>query len=90
LIFSSFVLAINTLFSVLGIFVLRYKKLNIAGAYRTFGYPLVPLVYLAVTLWTLVYVLLKSPQEGLLGLAIIGVGVVIYFWSADKSTDASG
>ena len=28
LIFSSFVLAINTLFSVLGVFVLRFKKLN--------------------------------------------------------------
>ena len=84
LIFSSFVLAINTLFSVLGIFILRYKKLNIVGAYRTLGYPVTPSVYLAVTLWTLIYVLRESPQEGLLGLAIIGVGILIYYLSTDK------
>ena len=84
LIFSSFVLAINTLFSVLGIFILRYKKLNIFGAYRTFGYPVTPLVYLAVTIWTLIYVLRERPQEGLLGLAIIGIGILIYYLSTDK------
>jgi len=86
LIFSSFVLAINTLFSVFGIFILRYKKLNIVGAYRTFGYPVTPLVYLSVTLWTLVYVLRESPQEGLMGLAIIGVGTLIYYLSIDQKT----
>lgn len=33
LVFSSFVLGINTLFSVVGIFILRQKKLSIEGAY---------------------------------------------------------
>lgn len=86
LIFSSFVLAINTLFSVVGVFVLRYKKLNIDGAYKTFGYPFSPLIYLAVTLWTLVYVLRENLQEGLMGLGIISVGIIIYYMSLNKNT----
>jgi APA family basic amino acid/polyamine antiporter len=79
LVFSSFVLGVNTLFSVIGVFILRFKKLNIKGAYRTFGYPIAPLIYLAVTFWTLVYVLISKPQEGSMGIAIIAAGAVMYF-----------
>ena len=89
LIFSSFVLGINTLFSVIGVFLLRYKKLNIEGAYRTFGYPVVPLVYLGVTLWTLTYVLISRPQEGFIGLAMIVAGGLVYLVSAKKEKDST-
>jgi APA family basic amino acid/polyamine antiporter len=90
LIFSSFVLAINTLFSVLGVFVLRFKKLNISGAYKTTAYPIAPIIYLSVTLWTLTYVLISKPTEALIGLGIIAAGAVIYFLSADKTEQDSG
>jgi APA family basic amino acid/polyamine antiporter len=89
LIFSSFVLGINTLFSVLGVFVLRFKKLNITGAYKTFAYPVAPLIYLGVTLWTLTYVLISKPTEGLIGLGIIATGAVIYYLSVDKTKQDS-
>lgn len=58
------------------------------GAYRTFGYPLVPLIYLAVTLWTLAYVLISRPQEGLIGLAIIIAGGLVYAVTANKEQDS--
>ena len=76
---------INTLFAVLSVFILRYGKLTIAGAYTTFAYPIAPLIYLGVTLWTLVYVLLSRPQEGLLGLGIIVTGAMIYLLSAQRN-----
>jgi len=90
LIFSSFVLAINTLFSVLGVFVLRFKKLNIPGAYQTTAYPIAPIIYLAVTLWTLTYVLISKPTEALIGLGIIAAGGLIYVLSANKTEQDSG
>jgi hypothetical protein len=43
-----------------------------------------------VTLWTLVYVLLSRPQEGLLGLGIIGAGAIVYYLSVDKTAQDSG
>ena len=84
LVFSSFVLGVNTLFAVLGVFVLRWRKLSIEGAYKTFAYPIAPLIYLGVTLWTLIYVLISRPQEGWLGLAIIALGAIIYSVSAQR------
>ena len=90
LIFSSFVLAINTLFSVLGVFVLRLKKLNIHGAYKTTAYPIAPIIYLSVTLWTLTYVLISKPTEALIGLGIIAAGGLIYALSANRFEQDSG
>lgn len=93
LVFSSFVLGVNTLFAVLGVFLLRLRKLGIAGAYRTFAYPFAPLIYLGITIWTLIYVLISRPQEGWLGLGIIFAGGLIYafstgFQKTDESTTA--
>ena len=88
LIFSSFVLGVNTLFSVIGVFVLRWKKMNIKGAYKTFAYPFAPLIYLGVTLWTLIYVLISRPIEGWIGVAMIAAGAVLYYFSANQSHDS--
>jgi len=84
LVFSSFVLGVNTLFAVLGVFVMRWKKLNIEGAYKTFAYPFAPLVYLSVTLWTLSYVLISRPIEGWIGIAMIAAGGLLYKLSTNK------
>jgi APA family basic amino acid/polyamine antiporter len=81
LVFSGFILGVNTLFAVFGVFVIRWRKLNIEGAYRTFGYPVTPIIYLAITLWTLVYILINRPEEGWAGIAMIVSGLVLYFMS---------
>ncbi|MFT5484252.1 MAG: APA family basic amino acid/polyamine antiporter [Halieaceae bacterium] len=81
LVFSGFVLGINTLFAVAGIFVLRYRHIGEQSLYRTFAYPLTPIVYLSITLWTLTYILINKPLEGLVGLALICAGVLMYFVS---------
>jgi APA family basic amino acid/polyamine antiporter len=81
LVFSGFVLGINTLFAVLGVFVLRYRKIGEESRYRTFGYPLTPLIYLSITLWTLIYILVNRPLEGLVGLGLLAAGTCVYFVS---------
>ena len=78
LIFSGFVLGINTLFAVLGVYVLRYRKIGEESRYRTLGYPLTPAIYLSVTLWTLIYILINRPQEGWVGLGLILAGCLVY------------
>jgi APA family basic amino acid/polyamine antiporter len=85
LVFSGFVLGINTLFAVLGVFVLRYRKIGEESRYRPFGYPLTPLIYLSITLWTLVYILVNRPMEGLVGLGLLAAGTCVYFISRRTS-----
>ncbi len=87
LIFAGFTLALNSFATVLGVFVLRLRQPDLPRPYRTFAYPLTPLVYLALTGWTLIFVLLNKPQEGLFGLAIIGAGLVFYFVAAARNPD---
>lgn len=78
LIFAGFILALNSFATVLGVFVLRWRQPDLVRPYRTFAYPLTPLIYLAVTGWTLIFVLLDKPTESLLGLGVIGVGLAVY------------
>ncbi len=87
LIFAGFTLALNSFATVLGVFVLRWRQPDLPRPYRTFAYPLTPLVYLALTGWTLTFVLVNRPLEGLFGLAVIGVGVAFYFLTAAKNPE---
>ena len=85
LVFAGFTLALNSFATVLGVFVLRYKQPDLHRPYKTFMYPLPPLIYLALTGWTLYFVLMNRPTEGLFGLGIITAGLVLYFLSFLKS-----
>jgi APA family basic amino acid/polyamine antiporter len=78
LVFAGFTLGVNTFFAVLGVFVLRLKQPDLERPYRIPFYPLPPLIYLGFTGWTLFYILLQRPVEGLWGLAIIVAGALFY------------
>lgn len=81
LVFAGFTLALNSFATVMGVFVLRWKQPELERPYRTFLYPLPPLIYLGLTGWTLWFVLMNRPVEGLFGLGIIGSGLVVYIIS---------
>ena len=84
LVFAGFTLALNSFATVLGIFVFRWKQPDLPRPYRTFLYPIPPLIYLALTGWTLWFVLVSKPVEGLFGLGIIATGLIFYFVSLRK------
>ncbi|TDJ24773.1 MAG: amino acid permease [Gammaproteobacteria bacterium] len=93
LVFAGFTLGINTFFTVLGTFVLRRTQPELERPYRTPLYPLPPLIFLAFTGWTLGYILLQRPEEGLLGLGIILSGTLFYLgtvWSGKRRAGISG
>ena len=82
LVFAGFTLGLNTFFTVAGALVLRWRgTAPAAGAWRMPLYPLPPLVFLAITGWTLAYILMQRPVEGLAGLGIVASGAAFYFVS---------
>jgi APA family basic amino acid/polyamine antiporter len=85
LVFAGFTLALNSLATVLGVFVLRIRQPDLPRPYRTFLFPIPPLIYLSLTGWTLWFVLINRPVEGLFGIGIIGSGLLVYFLSRIKS-----
>ena len=85
LIYSGFTMGLNTFLAVLGLFILRIKKPELARPYKTWGYPLTPIIFLSLTGWTLVYLLIDKPKESMLGLLTVAIGVVVYFVSEKMS-----
>ena len=81
-VFAGAMLALNSFLAILGVFILRWKEPDLPRPYKTWGYPFVPLVYLAITAFMLAFVALNEPDKALGGLGIISVGVVFYAVSA--------
>jgi APA family basic amino acid/polyamine antiporter len=90
LVFAGFTLALNSLFAVLGLFVLRWRQPNLERPFRVPLYPWLPLIYLALTIWTLGYVAIERPQEVAVSIGLIVTGVVIYGLSRSHTSTAEG
>ena len=79
---ATFVLQLCSFLTVLGVFVLRHKRPDLARPYRTWGYPVTPLVFLAVSIWMLWHLLWDKPVESLIGLGTAAIGLILYLLSA--------
>jgi len=90
LVFSGFILGLSSLATVLGVFILRYRhgadKHSGDNSYRTWLYPLPPLVYSSIVIWTLSFIAVNRPQEAGVALAIIILGFISYIVTEKLST----
>jgi APA family basic amino acid/polyamine antiporter len=72
---------------VLGVILLRRNRPDLTRPYRMWGYPVTPLLFLAVTLYFVGNTLITRPWPSLAGLALIATGVPVYFfWRRGHST----
>lgn len=78
LVFSGFVLGLNSLVAVAGLFVLRAREPGLPRPYRAWAYPMTPIVYLGLTLWTLIYLAIDRPAEAGVAAGVISAGVLLY------------
>ncbi len=78
--------------SVAAVFVLRKREGDVRpDRYRTWGYPLVPLVFLAATLFLLGNYMIGEPLKFFGNLAVIATGLPVYwFWSRRKQAPPAG
>jgi APA family basic amino acid/polyamine antiporter len=76
-IFGSWILYLMTTLSV---FVLRRKRPDLVRPYRTLGYPIVPVLFVAVAAFLLVSTFQTRPRESLMGLFLMVLGVPFYYY----------
>jgi APA family basic amino acid/polyamine antiporter len=79
LVYAGFVLNLFTFLTVLGLFVLRARQPELLRPYKAWGYPITPLIFLALSGWTLFFILRDKPWESLYGLGTLAVGALVYF-----------
>lgn len=75
----SFVVVIFYVLTIVGIFILRKKRPDIERPYKAFGYPVLPLIYIALGLTFCTFLLIFTPVYSLWGLGIVLVGIPIYY-----------
>jgi len=65
----------------IGLFILRAKRPDLERPYRTIGYPLLPALYIGLTTAVMILILLSptTRQDAFLGLAIVLLGIPVYF-----------
>ncbi len=84
--YIGFTLNLMTLLTVLGM--MLYRKTHAANddrVYRIRPYPLLPVLFLIINTWILVYGLLFRPMESLAGVFTAAMGLAVWFWLKQKS-----
>jgi APA family basic amino acid/polyamine antiporter len=62
-----------------GLFVLR-RRPGYRPLYRTWGYPAVPLVFIAASLFIVVHQFTVDPGEAAIGLGLVAIGAPVYYY----------
>jgi APA family basic amino acid/polyamine antiporter len=68
--------------TIVGLFVLRFKRPNEPRPYKAFGYPVLPALYIVMAAWISIVLLRYKPQYTWPGLILVLLGIPVYlFWS---------
>jgi basic amino acid/polyamine antiporter, APA family len=87
--YAMFALWLSYALMVAGVIVLRRKRPELPRPYRMWGYPVTPFLFLAITAWFVINMLITRPVPSLAGLALIATGVPVYFVWANKGRSSS-
>jgi basic amino acid/polyamine antiporter, APA family len=86
--YAMFALWLSYGLMVAGVMVLRRSQPNLPRPYRMWGYPVTPVLFLAITAWFLVNMLVSRPVPSLAGLLLIATGIPIYFlWNRRRAVN---
>jgi len=80
---TDYVIFVNWMFFglvIVSVFFIRRRVPRSEGAYRAWGYPIVPLLFLLTTTWLLVSTLITSPVRSLIGLGLVALGIPVYHY----------
>ncbi len=81
----SFVVVIFYVLTIAGIFILRKKQPDAERPYKTFGYPVLPILYILMGISFCLLLIKYKPQFTWPGLIIVCIGIPVYFiWKAIK------
>lgn len=83
--FTAFAIELFSALTVCAVIVLRVRKPNLERPFRVPGYPITPLVYVAVIGWVLYTVLAHGVREAMYGLGLVLLGLPAYVWFARAS-----
>jgi len=86
-----FAVLVFYILTIVGLFVLRFKRPDVPRPYKALGYPVLPAVYIAMAAGICVVLLRYKPQYTWPGLALVLLGIPVYlFWSRRSASQVQG
>jgi APA family basic amino acid/polyamine antiporter len=82
--FAMFVGILFWIAAAASVFTLRRKFPDLPRPYKTWGYPVVPMVFIITLSGVLLSALIKRPVQSLAGLGITMMGIPVYYWWKKK------
>jgi APA family basic amino acid/polyamine antiporter len=79
LVYIQMALILFSALTVLGVIVLRIREPGLARPYRTWGYPVTPVLFLIVSGFMIFYLFQTKPLESLAGLGTVLSGLIVYY-----------
>jgi APA family basic amino acid/polyamine antiporter len=70
-----------------GVIVLRIKKPELPRPYKALGYPVLPMLFVALATLLLINTLIEDPRDSLVGMGIVAAGVPLYFYWTRRKTN---
>jgi APA family basic amino acid/polyamine antiporter len=74
-------LSIFALLTVIGVFILRARKMGNEDTVKTWAYPFTPIIFILFTVWMIVFFVWRDPWVVIVSLATIVPAVIIYYIS---------
>jgi APA family basic amino acid/polyamine antiporter len=85
-----FAVLVFYILTIVGLFVLRFKRPNADRPYKAFGYPVLPALYIAMATWICFVLLRYKPQYTWPGLALVLLGIPVYLlWTRQNHRTAA-
>jgi APA family basic amino acid/polyamine antiporter len=68
------------------VFIFRKRMPDADRPYKAWGYPIVPVLFLLVTVFLLVNTILTATKQALIGLGLIALGLPVYLYLSRRNT----
>jgi APA family basic amino acid/polyamine antiporter len=68
--------------------VLRRTQPALPRPYKVWAYPLPPLLFSAITIWMMIYLLRANPAESLAGIGTMMAGLLLYVFTRQPNKAA--
>ena len=69
----------------IGIFIFRKKLKNTERAYKAFGYPVTPLIFIVINIWFVINIMINKPLHMAIGVGFLLLGVPLYLYFKRKN-----
>lgn len=79
LVYSTFTSLLFYMITIAGVFILRIKEPNTERPYKAFGYPIIPALYILITLTICADLLIYDTRNTGMGLVIVLIGIPIFY-----------